>query len=135
VLERALKGAVLAQRAHDTQPSTQADFRIKTGTCERRTLSRAEAVAYFDAVDRKTLARFGVRTLLEVDVDALHEPPETPTLHSMPHDPTLTLISYAAWRRRDQIVRQLMRGGADPTVRYPGGSVLAGRPEAAALVR
>ncbi|KAJ1634740.1 hypothetical protein T492DRAFT_836624 [Pavlovales sp. CCMP2436] len=113
----------------------QADFRIKTGTCERRTLSRAEAVAYFDAVDRKTLARFGVRTLLEVDVDALHEPPETPTLHSMPHDPTLTLISYAAWRRRDQIVRQLMRGGADPTVRYPGGSVLAGRPEAAALVR
>ena len=30
--------------------------------------------------------------------------------------PTLTMLSYAAWRRRDQVVKQLLIAGADPTV-------------------
>ena len=51
----------------------------------------------------------------------------SPKLGAIPCAPSLTLIEYAAWRKRDRMVSQLLRAGANPTAqhRFPGGVLSA----------
>jgi hypothetical protein len=103
----------------------EADWKIKSGVDLRRPLSADEVVRYFDEIDRKSMTRFGVRSLVLLELNGLHDPPALDG-DGTARDPTMTLIAYAAWRHRDTVVRSLLRGGADPTIRHPGpGAVLS----------
>ena len=79
--------------------SCQAYHKLHSGTCERRPLTAEEGGLMMRAIDSRQQDPFGIRKLVTVEVDGLHATPrhvrgeaiETPT----------TLVSYAAWRRRD----------------------------------
>lgn len=120
------------RRARDRRA---ADFLIKAGACERRPLSADEVAARFTDIDVKAMRLFGVRTCSQVELDGLHALPDSSLLRVTPAEPTITFIAYAAWRQRDDIVRQLLRGGADPAVRHPHGNVLGADTADAAEVR
>mmetsp|Transcript_663 Transcript_663/g.1184 ORF Transcript_663/g.1184 Transcript_663/m.1184 type:complete len:682 (+) Transcript_663:44-2089(+) len=90
-----------------------AAFAVRSGTATRRLLDPSEAKALFFAIDIKDTAGFGIRKLSTLDLDGLHEAPPCITW-----EPRITLIAYAAWRRRDHFVHGLLRAGADPGVRW-----------------
>lgn len=110
-----------------------ASFKLRHGLVERATLTEEEAHAHFFAIDEKDVIPFGIRRIMHVDVNRLYTPRPTGHLRGVPMDPEITLLAYAAWRRRDVIAKLLLRAGADPTIRHPCGSVL--RPEDESVVR
>lgn len=110
-----------------------AAFAVLSGTATRRPIDAAEAKALFYAIDSKDAAGFGIRKLSTLDLDILHEAPPCITW-----EPRITLIAYAAWRRRDHFINGLLRAGADPAARWaskplptgvaPGSAALAAVP-------
>lgn len=101
---------------------------LPQGFClpQRETLDAATAADLFAAIDAKDAPRFGLVKLAALELDALHAAP------ARAHErggslttwaPTITLIAYAALRRRGGIAAALLRAGADPSIRWsPAGS-------------
>ena len=108
----------------------EAHYKIRNDTCERKPLSATELNQLFIAVDKKDGTPFGIRKLATVQLDGLQAPPPSKHLATpaeaaaLMEAPTVTVLSYAAWRRRDQVVKSLLIAGADPTVceARPGGA-------------
>jgi hypothetical protein len=108
----------------------EAHYKIRNDACERKPLSAAELNQLFLAVDKKDMTQFGVRKLADVQLNGLQAPPPSAHLATpaeaaeLMEAHTLTVLSYAAWRRRDQVVKSLLIAGADPTVceARPGGA-------------
>ncbi|CAJ1444612.1 unnamed protein product, partial [Effrenium voratum] len=92
-----------------------ATFAVRSGTAERRPLEPEEAQAFFRAIDARDAAGFGIRKLAVLDVDGLHQAPECITWERR-----ITLLYYAAWRKRDHFVNALLHAKADPSVRDEG---------------
>ena len=105
---------------------------LRDGTlAPRRPLSPSEVADLFNAIDHRISKRFGVRALAAIDLDSLHAMPASHTrlgTNNVGFERRLTLLSYAAWRRRHDIVKQLLIGGATPTLsdRAPAGALSAG---------
>ena len=98
-------------------------------------LSDLELSTYFRAVDHKDLNAFGVRTLAEIDLNLLKKLPAChtgPQSHNAGFESRVTIVSYAAWRRRAHLIKQLIVAGASPTVsdRSPDGCLDAAGEEA-----
>lgn len=104
-----------------------AAFAVKAGLAERRPLSQDEATALFHAIDEKDAAGFGIRRLSTLDLDGLHEAPDC-----IPWEPRVSLLYYAAWRRRDHFINALLRAGANPAARG-GACAHCSQPDAAAV--
>ena len=108
----------------------EAHYKIRNDACERKPLSAAELNQLFLAVDKRDMTSFGVRKLADVQLNGLQAPPPSAHLATpaeaaeLMEAHTLTVLSYAAWRRRDQVVKSLLIAGADPTVceARPGGA-------------
>ena len=88
----------------------------------------------FDAIDSRDFNSLGVRQLATLALDGLHP---MPAVHTFPgsynelgFERRITLLGYAAWRRRHSAVKSLLISGANGTVseRLPHG-VLWERPE------
>ena len=110
-------------------------FKLREGTLVRRTPSDLELSTYFRAVDHKDLNAFGVRTLAEIDLNLLKKLPAChtgPQSHNAGFESRVTIVSYAAWRRRAHLIKQLIVAGASPTVsdRSPDGCLDAAGEEA-----
>eukprot|EP00927_Polykrikos_kofoidii_P016900 TRINITY_DN17672_c0_g1_i1.p1 TRINITY_DN17672_c0_g1~~TRINITY_DN17672_c0_g1_i1.p1 ORF type:complete len:1232 (+),score=222.28 TRINITY_DN17672_c0_g1_i1:214-3909(+) len=103
-----------------TQEQRAATFAVRSGTAKRTPLTQEEAEGLFWAIDAKDAKRFGIRSLSGIDVDGLHDAPSTLAMW----EPKVTLLHYAAWRRRDHFVAALLRAGADPGARYGATSPL-----------
>ncbi|CAK9081711.1 unnamed protein product [Durusdinium trenchii] len=67
------------------------------------------------AIDARDAAGFGIRKLSLLDVDSLHEAPECITWEHR-----ISLLYYAAWRKRDHFVSALLHARANPSVREEG---------------
>ena len=104
---------------------------LRDGTlAPRRPLSPSEVADLFNAIDHRISKRFGVRALAAIDLDSLHAMPASHTrlgTNNVGFEKRITLLSYAAWRRRHDIVKQLLIGGAAPTIsdRAPAGALSA----------
>ncbi|CAK9081713.1 unnamed protein product [Durusdinium trenchii] len=92
-----------------------AAFAVRSGTAERRPLEAHEAQSFFRAIDARDAAGFGIRKLSLLDVDSLHEAPECITWEHR-----ISLLYYAAWRKRDHFVSALLHARANPSVREEG---------------
>ncbi|CAE8713381.1 unnamed protein product [Polarella glacialis] len=92
-----------------------AAFAVRSGLAQRRPLDAEEAKGLFSAIDARDGSGFGIRKLSGLDLDGFHEAPAT-----IPWERRITLLYYAAWRRRDHFVNGLLRAGADPSARLPG---------------
>ena len=93
------------------------DSQIRDNTAKREDLDPEAAQAMFKAIDENNNNPFGIRHLAYIKLDTLHPAPEY-----LAWEPEVTLISYAAWRQRYKIIKCLLRAGADPSVRWHGGS-------------
>lgn len=92
-----------------------AAFAVRSGRAERRPIEPNEAQAFFRAIDARDAAGFGIRKLSVLDVDGLHEAPEC-----IAWEDRITLLYYAAWRKRDHFVNALLKARANPSVRDDG---------------
>ena len=82
---------------------------------QRKALDAATAAEFFGAIDAKDAPRFGLVKLAALELDALHAAPARAHERGRPLStwaPTITLLAYAALRRRDGIVAALLRAGA-----------------------
>lgn len=70
----------------------------------------------FQQIDANDINGFGIRRLVHMELNDLH--PSPPCLA---WEPYVTMIGYAAWRKRERIVKGLLRAGADPGVRWCDG--------------
>eukprot|EP01062_Namystynia_karyoxenos_P046060 TRINITY_DN34386_c0_g1_i1.p1 TRINITY_DN34386_c0_g1~~TRINITY_DN34386_c0_g1_i1.p1 ORF type:complete len:727 (+),score=231.01 TRINITY_DN34386_c0_g1_i1:71-2182(+) len=93
----------------------QLSYAVRTGTAQRRPVPPEEAEELFRVIDRRDLARFGVRLLGTLELDQLHPAPP-PQEGAGAGDERVTLLGYAALRGRDHFVAALLRTGADPGV-------------------
>ena len=92
---------------------------LKDGTLQRRAPTALEVKTLMNAIDRKDINVFGVRTLSVFDLNVLYPMPAGHTLpasHNVAFESRVTIIAYAAWRRRHDIVKHLLIAGASPTV-------------------
>ena len=101
---------------------------LRAGTLERREPTPAEVVGLFRAIDKKDLNGFGVRFLTEIELDGLHPLPAShtkPGSFNVGFERRVTALTYAAWRRRHNIVKHLLVGGARASVsdRCPDGAL------------
>ncbi|CAE7246332.1 ASB2 [Symbiodinium necroappetens] len=85
------------------------------GTADRRPILPEEAAAFFHAIDARDAAGFGIRKLATLDIDGLHEAPAC-----ISWERSISLIYYAAWRKRDHFVNALLHARANPSVRDEG---------------
>lgn len=78
----------------------------------RKPLNPEEAAAMFRAIDAKVSSVFGIRRLVELELDGLHKAPEV-----VAWTQSISLIDYASWRgaSREGVVLALLNAGADPT--------------------
>ena len=101
-----------------------AHFRVRhEGLADRAPVDAATVQRCLRGTDKHNCNHFGVRACVRMELDGLHEPPShawcggTRCLLPWPAvGKRTTFIAYAAWRRRDPAVKQLIVGGADPTV-------------------
>ncbi|EOD19322.1 hypothetical protein EMIHUDRAFT_458748 [Emiliania huxleyi CCMP1516] len=101
-----------------------AHFRVRhEGLADRAPVDAATVQQCLRGLDKHNCNHFGVRACVRMELDGLHEPPShawcggTRCLLPWPAvGKRTTFIAYAAWRRRDPAVKQLIVGGADPTV-------------------
>mmetsp|Transcript_33235 Transcript_33235/g.108663 ORF Transcript_33235/g.108663 Transcript_33235/m.108663 type:complete len:312 (+) Transcript_33235:73-1008(+) len=101
-----------------------AHFRVRhEGLADRAPVDAATVQRCLRGLDKHNCNHFGVRACVRMELDGLHEPPShawcggTRCLLPWPAvGKRTTFIAYAAWRRRDPAVKQLIVGGADPTV-------------------
>ena len=101
---------------------------IRAGTLQRQLPTDREVDVFFRAIDHKDVNAFGVRTLANFDLDTLYP---MPPMHTRPgsnnagFEPRVTILGYAAWRRRHDIVKHLLIAGAAPTLsdRRPVGAI------------
>ena len=110
-------------------------FKLREGTLVRRKPSDLELSTYFKAIDHRDLNAFGVRALVEIDLNVLDTFPSHhtgPQTHNVGFEKRVTILSYAAWRRRAHLIKQLLVAGASPTVsdRAPNGCLSAEDEEA-----
>ncbi|CAE6930447.1 ASB2 [Symbiodinium sp. CCMP2592] len=84
-------------------------------TADRRPILPEEAAAFFHAIDARDAAGFGIRKLATLDIDGLHEAPAC-----ISWERSISLIYYAAWRKRDHFVNALLHARANPSVRDEG---------------
>ena len=101
---------------------------IRTGTLQRRPPSAREVAALFRAIDHKDVTAYGVRKLAAFDLDIMYPVPASHArvgLNSIGFEQHVTLLSYAAWRRRHDCVKHLLVAGAAPTIsqRQPKGAI------------
>ena len=113
-------------------------YQLRTGALKRRTPTELELNTYFRAVDHKDLNAFGVRSLVEIDLDVLHPMPYLHTCartHNPGFERRLTILAYVAWKRRYHILKQLLvAGGAANSAALLLGARGAWRAHAAAVV-
>ena len=95
----------------------------------RRPPTALEVATLFRAIDQKDFNALGVRLLVELELDGLYPMPE---MHTAPgshneagFERNVTLLGYAAWRRRAGAVKSLLVAGARATVseRSPQGAL------------
>eukprot|EP00873_Tetraselmis_striata_P004306 jgi/Tetstr1/424570/TSEL_015095.t1 len=89
-----------------------AEEAVRCHTAQRVPPSPEQLAALFHAIESGNLSGFGLRLLAGLQLDDLHPPPA-----SLRWEPGITLVAFAAWRRRARFVRALLRAGADPSVR------------------
>jgi hypothetical protein len=90
---------------------------------ERRGLTQEEALGFFQAIDQKRSSVFSAVKLSTIDLNKCYAPPdrklEHPRFNVWNDGGKMTLIAYAAYRKRDEIVASLLQAGADPSVVAP----------------
>lgn len=84
---------------------------VDAGKTQRVQILQTEAAALFKSVDLKLDTAFGVTKLSFLQLDSLLE---APTVVSWTRQ--ISILDYATWRGRDNVVLQLLKAGADPTV-------------------
>eukprot|EP01127_Copromyxa_protea_P023731 TRINITY_DN9023_c0_g1_i1.p1 TRINITY_DN9023_c0_g1~~TRINITY_DN9023_c0_g1_i1.p1 ORF type:complete len:673 (-),score=103.41 TRINITY_DN9023_c0_g1_i1:8-2026(-) len=95
----------------------RAAYSVKHQEVCRRQLTPEEVLAFFNAIDQKSLSLFGIVKLSVLDLDGLYPVTSLPGRHLFRSQPTTTLLGYASARGRDEIVSALMRAGANPCIR------------------
>jgi len=95
----------------------------KGARAPRRAPSPLERLVLFRAVDARDPNAFSLRWLHDLNLDALHRMPPMHPAEICAH--RLTVLSYAAWRRRHRIVKALLVAGASASVsaRKPLGAL------------
>ena len=102
--------------------------KIKNGTQERRAPTEEEAATLFRSIDHRDVNATGVRSLAPLDLDGLYP---MPPIHlragsgNVGFERLVTILSYAAWRRRHGMVKQLLIAGASPTLSVSGSADLS----------
>jgi len=92
------------------------------GMAARKPLAPEAVRLLIRGIDKHNANSFGVRSCVTMELDALYVPPSHAWCGEQCWMPwpavgtKTTFISYAAWRRRDIAVKQLLIGGADPSV-------------------
>ena len=101
---------------------------LRDGTVHRRPPTSHELAELIAGIDHRNINLFGVRRIAGLELDALHPIPTThmrPCMNNVGFERRVTLLSYAAWRRRHDVVKHLLVAGASPTLsdRAPTGSL------------
>ena len=114
-------------------------FRLREGLLlNRKPPTDAEVQSFLRGVDTRDFHDFGVKSLAAVNLNVLHALPAAHTqrmTRNAGFEERLTLLSYAAWRRRYQAIKQLLVAAASPTTsqRAPLGALGAASNDEAEL--
>lgn len=105
---------------------------IQAGTLQRQVPSADAVAALFRAIDHRDVTAYGVCKLASIDLDGLHPMPSAHGTNGVGFERHVTLLSYAAWRRRHDCVKHLLVAGAAPTMseRNPDGAIKVAADEA-----
>jgi hypothetical protein len=104
-----------------------AHYLLKTGQTLRRAPTDLESAALFRAINYRDLNAFGIRNLVNLELNHLYPPPVETLVAGIDLEARLTVMSYAAWRRRHAFVKKLITAGASATVseRAPLGAFVS----------
>ncbi|KAL1510507.1 hypothetical protein AB1Y20_006811 [Prymnesium parvum] len=104
-----------------------AHYLLRTGQVEKRELTDIECTALERAINYRDMNALGIRNLVHLNLDRLFTPQLDTLVPGLHLEQTLSLIAYAAWRRRAGFVKKFLTAGASATVshRAPRG-VFAG---------
>ena len=102
---------------------------LRNGTVSRRMPTDSEREFFFKAIDHRDINVFGVRSLAPLVLDILYPMPSAhtqPGSDNVAFEKSISVLAYAAWRRRHATVKQLLIAGASPTLseRSPAGGLL-----------
>ena len=88
---------------------------LRQGAVDRRRLTDRECSSFFRAVDHRDTNAFGVRSLYVLDLDCLFPLPSKHVAAgscNVGFENYVTILAYAAWRRRHSAVKALLIAGA-----------------------
>lgn len=86
-----------------------AHYLLRTGQASRRPPSQLELAAMVRAINYRDMNAFGIRNLVQLELDQLFTPQLGTLVPGVHLEPTLTLVAYAAWRRRSGFVKKVLR--------------------------
>ena len=114
-------------------------YALRQGELQRRQPTELELRSFIRAIDSRDMNLFGLRNIVQYELDLLLP---MPAMHTRPGSDNagferhLTVMSYAAWRRRHGAIKQLLIAGASPTIsdRAPRGALCDSPEENEALL-
>lgn len=86
-----------------------AHYLLRTGQAAKRDLTAMELSAMVRAVNYRDMNAFGIRNLVHLNLDQLFTPQLVTLIPGVHLEQSLTILSYAAWRRRSNFVSKVRR--------------------------